>query len=59
MTIALYPGTFDPITLGHIDLVERAVNLFDEVVIAVATSKSKKPAFSSEERIAQIKQIFS
>jgi|TARA_B110000263_G_scaffold38106_1_gene29700 pantetheine-phosphate adenylyltransferase len=59
MTIALYPGTFDPITLGHVDLVERAVNLFDEVVIAVATSKSKKPAFSSEERIAQIKQIFS
>jgi len=58
MTKALYPGTFDPITLGHIDLIERAHNLFDEVIIAVATSMSKKPAFEPEERVLQIKEIF-
>ena len=49
--IALYPGTFDPITNGHIDIVKRACNLFDEVIIAVADSKDKKPMFSLDERI--------
>ena len=42
MAKALYPGTFDPITLGHIDIIERALHLFDEVTIAIATSASKK-----------------
>ena len=41
MAKALYPGTFDPITLGHIDIIERALHLFDEVTIAIATSASK------------------
>ena len=49
--IALYPGTFDPITNGHYDIVERALNLFDEVVVAVAESQDKKPLFTLEERI--------
>lgn len=48
---ALYPGTFDPITNGHYDIVERALNLFDEVIIAVADSQDKKPMFTLDERI--------
>jgi pantetheine-phosphate adenylyltransferase len=49
--IALYPGTFDPITNGHFDIIERARNLFDEVIVAVAESKDKNPMFSLDERI--------
>lgn len=52
MRIALYPGTFDPVTQGHVDLVERASRLFDHVIVAVATSKRKEPLFGVEERIA-------
>jgi len=52
MTItALYPGTFDPITNGHSDIIERAARLFEKVIVAVATSSKKAPAFSLEERI--------
>ena len=58
MAKALYPGTFDPITLGHIDIIERALHLFDEVTIAIATSESKKPVFTLEERISDVEQIF-
>lgn len=50
MKIAIYPGTFDPITHGHIDVVERAVTLFDRVVITIAINAVKKPLFSVEER---------
>lgn len=53
--IALYPGTFDPITNGHFDIVERAKNLFDEVIIAVADSVDKKPMFTLDERIEMAK----
>ncbi|MEA1918926.1 MAG: pantetheine-phosphate adenylyltransferase [Campylobacterota bacterium] len=49
--IALYPGTFDPITNGHYDIIKRALGLFDEVIVAVAESHDKKPMFSIEERI--------
>jgi len=49
---AMYPGTFDPITNGHADLVRRAASLFDQVVIAVAASPGKTPMFSLEERVA-------
>ena len=49
--IALYPGTFDPLTLGHLDVLRRATRLFDEVVLAVAPSESKKPWFTLDERI--------
>lgn len=50
-TKAIYPGTFDPITKGHIDLAERAGQLFDEVVIAIAASPSKQPLFDLNERL--------
>ncbi len=49
--VAVYPGTFDPVTNGHIDLVERSLRIFDEVIVAVATNPKKKPLFSLEERI--------
>ena len=52
---ALYPGSFDPLTNGHMDLIERAVSLFGEVVVAVLSNPSKRPAFSVEERIEQIR----
>lgn len=54
---AIYPGTFDPITNGHADLVERAANMFSEVIVAIASNPSKKPLFSLEERVALISQV--
>ena len=54
--IALYPGTFDPITNGHFDVIERALNLFDEVIVAVAISQDKKPMFTLNERIEMINE---
>ena len=53
--IALYPGTFDPITNGHYDIIHRALGLFDEVIVAVAESHDKKPMFTLEERIEMTK----
>lgn len=53
----VYPGTFDPITNGHIDLVGRACKLFDKVVIAVAASPRKKPLFTLEERVALCEEV--
>ena len=59
MTIkAVYPGTFDPITLGHEDLTRRACKLFDGVILAVADSKSKKPLFTLDERVAIAREAF-
>ena len=55
-TRAIYPGSFDPVTKGHIDLIERATNLFDEVVVAVADSKGKKTLFSLEDRVELIQK---
>ncbi len=52
--IALYPGTFDPVTNGHFDVIERALGLFDEVIIAIAISQDKKPMFTLDERIQMI-----
>ncbi len=57
-TLAVYPGTFDPITMGHVDIIYRALNLFDTLIIAVAVNASKAPLFSSEERVALIKENF-
>ncbi|TDJ13256.1 MAG: phosphopantetheine adenylyltransferase, partial [Gammaproteobacteria bacterium] len=48
---AMYPGTFDPITLGHEDLVRRATRLFDKVIVAIAANPGKEPMFSLEERV--------
>ena len=54
--IALYPGTFDPITLGHVDVVRRASRLFDKVILAVAASDTKGPWFTLEERLAMARE---
>ncbi|SFV67362.1 Phosphopantetheine adenylyltransferase [hydrothermal vent metagenome] len=51
---AIYPGTFDPITVGHLDIVQRACSMFDEITIAVAKSASKKPMFTLAQRIAMV-----
>ncbi|HQU97811.1 MAG TPA: pantetheine-phosphate adenylyltransferase [Nitrosomonas sp.] len=59
MNRAIYPGTFDPITRGHEDLVRRATRVFDEVIVAIAVSSSKKPFFTLEERVAMAKQVLS
>ncbi len=56
MKLGIYPGTFDPFTNGHLDLVVRGIRIFDELVIAVAPSTNKKPLFTLEERIALIKE---
>jgi pantetheine-phosphate adenylyltransferase len=55
----MYPGTFDPITLGHEDLVRRASRLFDKVVVAVAANPGKKPMFDLDERVALAKTVLS
>ena len=52
---ALYPGTFDPVTLGHLDIIQRAVKLVDHLVIGVATNTPKNPIFTLEERVAMVK----
>ena len=51
---AIYPGTFDPITNGHLDIVKRASHMFDEIIIAVANSEAKKPMFTLEQRIDMV-----
>lgn len=57
ITRAVYPGTFDPITNGHEDLIQRASRLFDEVVVGVAHSQAKRPFFSLEERVALAREV--
>ena len=52
--IGVYPGTFDPITLGHMDIIERGAKLVDELIVGVTTNASKSPMFSDEERIAMV-----
>ncbi len=59
MITALYPGTFDPITNGHSDIVARAELLFDRVVVAVAANPGKRPAFSLDERVEMARQVLS
>lgn len=54
---AIYPGSFDPITFGHLDVIERAAVLFDEIIIAVADNEAKHPFFSAEERMDLIRQV--
>jgi pantetheine-phosphate adenylyltransferase len=57
MKIALYPGTFDPITNGHIDILERGMELFDKVIVTVAKNSSKSPMFDERERVAMIEEV--
>jgi len=56
--VAVYPGTFDPITNGHIDLVQRSKRMFDRVIVAIAQSPHKKPSFSLEQRTKMARQAF-
>lgn len=55
--VAIYAGTFDPLTRGHEDLVRRAVNLFDHVIVAIAASQAKRPFFSLEERVEMAREV--
>ncbi|AJP56227.1 pantetheine-phosphate adenylyltransferase [Pandoraea vervacti] len=57
MVVAIYPGTFDPLTRGHEDLVRRAAGIFDKLVVGVADSRNKKPFFSLEERIDIAREV--
>lgn len=59
MTTVVYPGTFDPITNGHVDIVERACRLFDHVIVAVADSRKKGPLFSLNERVKLCEEVLS
>ncbi len=54
--VVVYPGTFDPVTFGHLDVIERASQLFDKVIVAVTTKPEKKPLFSVEERVSLLKE---
>jgi len=56
--ICLFPGTFDPITFGHVDVIERSVSLFDKLVIGVGINSSKQPMFSVEQRTEWMREIF-
>ena len=58
MKVAIYPGSFDPITYGHMDIIERGCGLFDKVVVAIAKSESKNPMFSLEDRISLASSIY-
>ncbi|HII17664.1 TPA: pantetheine-phosphate adenylyltransferase [Candidatus Woesearchaeota archaeon] len=55
--IAVYPGSFDPVTNGHLDIIERAVPIFDRIIVAVGENLSKKPLFTVDERMAILKKI--
>ncbi len=57
MRIAVYPGSFDPITNGHLDIIERASKIFDKVVVGVLNNKNKTPRFTSDERVMLIKKV--
>lgn len=59
MKIAVFPGSFDPLTLGHLDLIKRGSALFDQLAVAVMTNRSKEPLFTVDERVEQIKEAVS
>lgn len=56
--ICLFPGTFDPITLGHVDIIDRALPLFDKIIVGVGLNSSKVPMFSAEQRVQWINDIY-
>lgn len=56
--IALFPGTFDPMTLGHVDIVNRSLDLFDKIVIGIGTNINKKPMYSEQQRLEWVNEIY-
>jgi pantetheine-phosphate adenylyltransferase len=58
MRICLFPGTFDPVTLGHVDIIDRAIPLFDQIIVAIGKNTTKAPMFSAEQRLEWIKEIY-
>ena len=57
MKRAIYPGSFDPVTFGHIDMIERSAKMVDELIVAILTNSAKNPLFSVEERVSMLKEI--
>ena len=57
MIMAIYPGSFDPVTLGHLDIIQRAARNCDELIVGVLNNKSKSPLFTVEERVAMLKDV--
>lgn len=58
MRICLFPGTFDPVTLGHVDIINRSIPLFDKIVVGIGLNASKTPMFSTEQRLQWIQEIY-
>jgi len=58
MRICLFPGTFDPLTLGHVDIINRSLSLFDKIVVGIGTNASKAPMFSGEQRLMWVREIY-
>jgi len=58
MVRAIYPGSFDPVTYGHIDIVKRAAGIFDELIVAVLSNRAKSPLFSIDERVNILREVF-
>jgi len=56
---AVYPGSFDPITNGHVDIIERSLEIFDRIIVSVLENPKKEPLFSTKERVSMIKEVFS
>ncbi|HEV8506404.1 MAG TPA: pantetheine-phosphate adenylyltransferase [Chitinophagaceae bacterium] len=56
--ICLFPGTFDPVTLGHVDIINRAIPLFDKIIVGIGKNTTKAPMFSPEQRLEWIKEIY-
>ena len=59
MKKAVFPGSFDPITVGHVDIIERAIPLFDEIIVAIGVNAAKKYMWTLEERVAALEKTFS
>ena len=57
MSIAIYPGSFDPVTLGHLNIIKRASRTFEKLYVCVMVNSGKKPLFTNEERVEQIKKV--
>jgi len=58
MRICLFPGTFDPVTLGHVDIIDRALPLFDKIIVGIGLNAAKAPMFSDEQRLQWIQEIY-